>query len=111
MFCLNMLTIALELARENPVYEAIATKFFEHFLSIAAAMAAMGDRTGADGIALWDEEDQFFYDVLRLPDGQAIPLRIRSFVGLIPLFAVDTIEPAVLDALPEFRRALEGGGI
>ena len=107
MFCLNMLTIALELARENPVYEAIATKFFEHFLSIAAAMAAMGDQTGADGIALWNDEDEFFYDILRTPDGQAIPLRIRSFVGLIPLFAVETIEPEVLDALPEFRRALE----
>ena len=107
MFCLNMLTIALELARENPVYEAIATKFFEHFLAIAAAMAAMGDRTGADGIALWDDQDEFFYDILRTPDGQAIPLRVRSFVGLIPLFAVETIEPDVLDALPEFRRALE----
>ncbi|CAA9553194.1 MAG: GH63 [uncultured Thermomicrobiales bacterium] len=107
MFCLNLLTIALELARENPVYESIATKFFEHFLGIAAAMAAMGDRTGAEGIALWDEEDEFFYDVLRLPDGRAIPLRVRSFVGLIPLFAVETIEPETLDALPEFRRALE----
>ncbi len=107
MFSLNLMTIALELARTNPVYEAIATKFFEHFLSIAAAMSAMGDNSGEDGLALWDEEDQFFYDVLHLPDGRKQPLKVRSFVGLIPLFAVETIEPDLLAALPEFRRHLE----
>ncbi len=107
MFCLNMLTISLELARENPVYQSIATKFFEHFLAIAAAMATMGDETGTEGISLWNEEDSFFYDILRLSDSEALPMRIRSFVGLIPLFAVETIEPEVLNELPEFRYALE----
>jgi hypothetical protein len=107
MFSLNMMTIALELARTNHVYEAIATKFFEHFLAIAAAMATIGDKTGEEGISLWDEEDQFFYDVLRLPDDRHMPLKIRSFVGLIPLFAVETIEPEVLEDLPEFSRLLE----
>ena len=107
MFSLNMLTIALELARANRVYEAIATKFFEHFLGIAAAMAAIGDRTGENGIALWDEEDEFFYDVLRLPNGSSFPLKIRSIVGLAPLLAVETIEPETLAALPEFAARLE----
>ena len=103
MFCLDMLTIALELAREDNVYESIATKFFEHFLAIADAL----NNLGGDGIALWDEEDEFFYDVLHMPEGQSIPLKLRSFVGLIPLFAVRTIEPDVLEKLPEFRHMLE----
>jgi mannosylglycerate hydrolase MGH1-like protein len=103
MFCLNMLTIALELAINNRVYEDIATKFFEHFLYIAAAM----NEIGSAGIALWDEQDEFFYDVLHLPTGENRPLRIRSMVGLIPLFAVTTIEPALLEQLPEFRERLE----
>ncbi len=103
MFCLNMLTIALELARHNRVYEDIATKFFEHFLYIAEAM----NNIAGEGIALWDEQDEFFYDVLRQPDGERQPLKVRSMVGLIPLFAVATIEPALLDQLPEFKQRLE----
>ena len=75
----------LELALENPVYEDMATKFFEHFLYIAAAMNPIG----SGGNRLWDEEDGFFYDVLHLPDGSRLPLKIRSMVGLIPLFAID----------------------
>jgi hypothetical protein len=103
MFCLNMLSMALELACHNPVYEDIATKFFEHFLYIAEAL----NNLGGEGVGLWDEADQFFYDVLRLPDGATVPMRLRSMVGLIPLFAVTTIEPAQLEKLPEFRARLE----
>src|SRR5262249_21961591 len=103
MFCLNMLTIALELAVQNRVYEDIATKFFEHFLYIAEAM----NNIGGERIGLWDEEDEFFYDVLHLPGGQTQPLKVRSMVGLIPLFAVTTIEPALLDKVPEFKGRLE----
>ncbi len=103
MFCLNMMTIALELALTNPAYENIALKFFEHFLAIAAAMNNIAD----EGIQLWDKEDEFFYDVLHLPDDSHLPLKIRSLVGLIPLCAVETIEPQVLDALPTFKGHLE----
>ena len=103
MFCLNMLRIAVELARENPVYENIATKFFEHFLSIAAAMNNLGGK----GIGLWDEEDEFFYDVLHTPGGRYLRVRVRSLIGLMPLIAVETIEPALLDALPGFKQRLE----
>lgn len=103
MYCLNLMRIALELAQSNHVYEDIATKFFEHFLYIARAMNNIGDQ----GIGLWDEEDQFFYDVLRFPDGRMMPLRVRSMVGLIPLFAVEIIEPELLDRLPDFKRRLE----
>nr|MBA2449853.1 glucosidase [Chloroflexota bacterium] len=103
MFCLNMLTISLELAAHNPAYEDIATKFFEHFLYIAKALNSLGDT----GIALWNDEDEFFYDVLHLGSGAAQPLKVRSMVGLIPLFAVTTIEPAQLDRLPQFKRRLE----
>ncbi|MBA3943238.1 MAG: glucosidase [Herpetosiphonaceae bacterium] len=103
MFCLDMLTIALELARENSVYEAVATKFLEHFLAIADAL----NNLGGEGIPLWNEEDEFFYDVLHLPDDTTVPLKVRSFVGLIPLFAVKTIEPELLDSLPEFKSRLE----
>lgn len=103
MYCLNLMRIALELAQTNHVYEDIATKFFEHFLYIAKAMNNIGDQ----GIGLWDEEDQFFYDVLRFPDGRMTPLRARSMVGLIPLFAVEIIEPELLERLPDFKRRLE----
>ncbi len=97
MFCLNMLAIALELAQHEAVYEDTATKFFEHFLAIAHAMNNIGhDRNG-----LWDEADGFFYDQL-LIDGGQIPMRVRSIVGLIPLFAVETMEQATLDRLPDF---------
>ena len=103
MFSLNMMTIALELARENSVYENIASKFFEHFLSIADAM----NNLGGEGIGLWDEEDQFFYDVLHLPGGRSLRLRVRSLVGLLPLLAVETVEPELLAQMPGFRARLE----
>jgi hypothetical protein len=103
MFCLNMLAMALELARTNPAYEDVATKFFEHFIYIADAITKLG--RGQHG--LWDPEGGFFYDVLHLPDGQHVPLKLRSFVGLIPLFAVETLEPDLLEKLPRFRRRME----
>jgi hypothetical protein len=103
MFSLNMMTIALELALVNPVYEDIALKFFEHFLFIAKAM----NNIGGEGINLWDDQDEFFYDVLHLPDDSHLTLRVRSLVGLIPLCAVETIEPHVLDAVPTFKGHLE----
>jgi hypothetical protein len=102
MYALNLMRIALELAQHNRVYEDIATKFFEHFLNIAAAMTQVGG-----GVGLWDEQDEFFYDVLHLPDGETQSLRIRSMVGLIPLFAVETLEPDLLERLPGFKRRLE----
>lgn len=103
MYSLNLMRIALELALHNRVYEDIATKFFEHFLYIAKAMTHIGD----DGVGLWNDEDGFFYDVLRFPDGQLMPMKIRSMVGLIPLFAVEIIEPDMLDKLPDFKLRLE----
>jgi len=103
MYCLNLMRIALELALANPVYEDVATKFFEHFLYIAGAMANIGGK----GINLWDTEDEFFYDTLHCPSGEHIPLKLRSMVGLIPLFAVETLEPDLLERVPEFKRRLE----
>jgi hypothetical protein len=103
MYCLNMLTIALELAKTNPVYEDIATKFFEHFLYIANAMNHIGDIDAA----LWNEEDGFYYDVLHLPNEKHLTLKVRSMVGLIPLFAIETIEPETLELLPGFKKRLE----
>ena len=103
MYTLNLLAIALELARTDPAYEDVASKFWEHFLYIAHAM----NHRGQDGMGLWDETDGFFYDVLRFPDGRKYPLRIRSMVGLIPLFAVESLEPELLDHLPGFKRRLE----
>ncbi len=103
MYSLNLMRIALELAQHNHVYEDIATKFFEHFLHIAEAMASRCQ----NGSGLWDDEDKFFYDVLHLPDGRHVPLKVRSMVGLIPLFAVETLEPELLDKVPEFKRRLE----
>ena len=93
MFCLDMLTIALELAIEDPVYEDLACKFFERFVYIAAAM----DRIGVNADELWDEEDGFFYNVLRLQQGQAMRLKVRSMVGLIPLFASAVLPDSVFD--------------
>jgi hypothetical protein len=103
MYALNLMRIALELAEHNHVYEDIASKFFEHFLNIAEAMGSMY----SDDVGLWDEQDQFYYDVLNLPDDQRVLMRIRSLVGLIPLFAVETLEPELLANLPGFRRRLE----
>ncbi len=103
MYSLNLMRIALALAKHRSVYEDIATKFFEHFLYIAKAMTNIAD----EGIGLWDEEDEFYYDVLHLPDGRHTTLRVRSMVGLIPLFAVETIEPESLKQLPGFAERLE----
>jgi hypothetical protein len=103
MYTLNLLAIALELASEDPAYEDVASKFWEHFIYIAHAM----NHRGEDGIGLWDEMDGFFYDVLRSPDGRKYPMRIRSMVGLIPLFVVETLEPELLERLPGFKRRLE----
>jgi hypothetical protein len=102
MYCLNMLAIALELAKENPSYEDIASKFYEHFLYIAKAMNLLG----GDMDGLWNEEDGFYYDVLHLPDGKHLPMKVRSMVGLIPLFAIQTLEPEVLDSLKGFNGRL-----
>ena len=102
MYCLNMLAIALELAREDRTYADVASKFFEHFVYIADAM----NNRGGHGIDLWDEEDGFYYDVLHLPDGSHHKLKVRSMVGLIPLFAVETLEPEIVDALPGFKKRL-----
>jgi hypothetical protein len=104
MYCLNLMRIALELALHNHVYEDIATKFFEHFLQIAEAMTNIGG--DGHGVGLWDEGDQFYYDELDLPDGRMIRLKVRSMVGLIPLFAVETLEPELLERLPDFDRRL-----
>jgi len=101
-YCLAMLQIALELAKENPVYQDTATKFFEHFLRVAHAMS----EDGRQGEGLWHEEDGFFYDVLHTSSGHLIPLKVRSLVGLLPLFAVMTLEPDVLDQMADFERRL-----
>ncbi|MCI0746346.1 MAG: glucosidase [Verrucomicrobia subdivision 3 bacterium] len=103
MYSLNLMRIALELARHNKVYEDIATKFFEHFLHIAEAMNNIGD----EGIGLWDDNDEFYYDVLNLPNGRMQPLKVRSMVGLIPLFAVEVLGSELLDELPDFTGRLE----
>jgi hypothetical protein len=99
MYCLNMLRIALELAQRDLIYEDIASKFFEHFLYIADAM------NSANG-GLWDEEDGFYYDRLRAPNGRMTTLKVRSMVGLIPLFAVDTFDTKMLAKLPGFQRRM-----
>ena len=103
MYTLNLLAIALELASKDSAYEDVASKFWEHFLFIANAMS----HRGHNSMGLWNEEDGFFYDVLKLPNGGHFPMRIRSMVGLIPLFAVETLEPRVLERLPGFKRRLD----
>jgi hypothetical protein len=105
MYCLNLMRIALELALHNPAYEDIASKFFEHFLHIAEALTNIGG--DGKGAGLWNDEDQFYYDQLSLPDGRMSALKVRSMVGLIPLFAVETLEPELLDKLPQFQRRLK----
>jgi hypothetical protein len=102
-FCLTMLDMALELTKTDPSYEDMAVKFFEHFLSIAVAISGVNRH----GIGLWDEEDGFFYDVLRLTDGSIVPLKVRSLVGLMPLLAVETIGQPTMDALPGFSRSIQ----
>ncbi len=103
MFALNMMRIAMELALYNPVYEDMAIKFFEHYLYIAEAMENLGE--GIHG--LWNEEDGFFYDVLQLNNGESISLKLRSIVGLIPMFAVEIIEHDILEKLPNFRARMQ----
>lgn len=103
MYCLNMLSIALELAREDRAYEDVASKFFEHFVYICRAMNNMG----GEKIELWNKADGFFYDVLHLPDGQTVPLKVRSLVGLIPLFAVETLDSELIDRLPRFKHRMQ----
>ena len=103
MFCLNMMRIGIELAARKPVYQDLAAKFFEHFLGIAQAMMNMG----GEGIRLWDDEDEFYYDVLHLDSNGLIPLKVRSLVGVIPLFAVEVLEPEVLKKVPLFKERLE----
>src|ERR1044071_3965556 len=98
-----MLSIALELARENPAYEDVASKFFEHFLYIAEAL----NNIGGMGVPLWDDDDQFFYDVLHFPSGAFERLKVRSLVGLIPLLAVETIEAELLKQFPNFKRRMD----
>jgi hypothetical protein len=99
-YCATMLAIALELARDNPATEDVASKFFEHFVAIADAMNTLG------GAGLWDEQDGFYYDRLH-NNGHEIPSRIRSMVGLIPLFAVEVLDDAVIERLPGFRKRLQ----
>jgi len=102
MYALNMMRIALELALHNDVYESTASKFFEHFLLIAEAMTDMG----GEGFGLWNEDDEFYYDEVDVPGAGLLPLRVRSMVGLVPLFAVEVIEPSMLQRLPDFARRL-----
>ena len=98
MYCLNMLDIALELARENDSYQDVANKFFEHFLLIAHAMNHMA----GEACSLWDQEDGFYYDVMKRPSGESFPVRVRSMVGLTPLFGVTTLEPDTVERFPAF---------
>jgi hypothetical protein len=102
MFCLNLMRIALELARENPAYEALATKFFQHYAYVGAAMKKMGTRNHQ----LWDEADGFFYDVLTYPDGSFEKFRVRSLVGLIPLYAAERLEERWIENFDDFRSNL-----
>ena len=102
MYALNMMRMSLELATRNRVYEATATKFFEHFLAIAEAMTRQNGRRG-----LWDDVDKFYHNVLQRPDGSAIPLRLFSLVGLFPLFAVEVLEPDILTRSPDFAKRLQ----
>ncbi|MDT7806854.1 MAG: hypothetical protein QOJ70_667 [Acidobacteriota bacterium] len=102
MFCLNLMRIALELARENKAYEGLATKFFQHYAYIGAAMKQMG----VGDVELWDENDKFFYDVLGYADGTYQKFRVRSLVGLIPLYAVERLEEDWIEPFHEFRASL-----
>ncbi|HEY3174829.1 MAG TPA: glucosidase [Candidatus Polarisedimenticolia bacterium] len=98
-YCATMLSMALELAKEDPACEDLASKFFEHFIAISDAMNTLG------GSGLWDDEDGFYYDQLHL-DGRAAPLRVRSMVGLVPLFAVEILEEEVIERLPGFSKRM-----
>jgi hypothetical protein len=103
MYCLNLMRIAIELSACNPTYQDLATKFFEHFLFIAGAMTNIG----GEGLDLWDDADEFYYDVLCLPGGNSVPLKLRSMVGLIPLFAVEVLDSQTLAKVPAFNEHLQ----
>ncbi len=107
MFCLNMLAIALELARQDSAYEDVATKFLEHFFYIAHSMNDRASAIGEDDADLWDNEDEFYYDLLHLADGTKAYVRTRCMLGLIPLLAVETMDHELLEKLPGFRGRLE----
>ncbi|MDN3506086.1 MAG: glucosidase [Simkaniaceae bacterium] len=100
-YCINLMKISLHLAEDDAIYQDMATKFFEHFLRISAAM------TRSDHHSLWNEEDGFFYDILHLPSNEMIPLKVRSLVGLLPLLAVETVEPDTLEKMPVFKRRMD----
>jgi hypothetical protein len=106
MYSLNMLAIAMELARHDHAYEDVASKFWEHFLNIAHAMSG-GRQHGGEGHDLWNDDDGFFYDVLHTADDGRFPLKVRSLVGLIPLLAVETLDAESLDRYDAFRRRME----
>jgi len=103
MFCLNLMRMAIELAKDNPVYEGLATKFFEHYVYVGAAMKRRGGRD----YSLWDERDQFFYDVLRFPNGEFHKFRVRSLVGIIPLYAVERLEMNWITPFEDFKSNIE----
>jgi hypothetical protein len=103
MYCLNMLEMALEISQSNPNYEDVTTKFFEHFVYIAESL----NRIGENWTGSWDDTEGFFYDVLSLPDGRFLPVKVRSLVGLSPLFAVLVLKKDLLEKLPDFHRRLK----
>jgi hypothetical protein len=103
MYCLNMLEMALEIAETDPTYEDVATKFFEHFVYIAESL----NRMGADWDGAWDEREGFFYDILAMPNGKYIPLKIRSLVGLTTLCAVLKIPKSIFKKLPDFTKRMK----
>lgn len=103
MFALNMMRIAMELALHNKVYEEMAIKFFEHFLSIANSL----DNMGEECFSLWDEQDEFFYDAISSGHGSHMYLRLRTIVGLIPMFAVEVIDDAMIENLPNFKKRMQ----
>ena len=103
MYALNMMRIALELNQKNPVYEDLAVTFFEHFLSIAGAMTNLGN----EGVDLWDDEDGFYYNVLRTPDKALTTLKVRSMIGLIPLFAIEVLDDTLLKQSPKFTERID----
>jgi len=102
MYCLNLLGLALELAKKDPVYQDVATKFFEHFVYIGAAINKMGERTGG----LWNDEDGYYYDVLRMPDGRVFPIKAKTISGLIPIFAVAVADREAIGSFVDFAKRL-----
>ncbi|MDN3508178.1 MAG: glucosidase, partial [Simkaniaceae bacterium] len=104
MYCLNMLTISLELSQDNPAYEDMASKFYEHFIHISKAVN-LGEQDGQ--LSLWNEEDGFYYDFLLTEDGTKYPLKVKSLVGLMPLLSVTTVEESTIEALPNFKKRMD----